>query len=124
MDKTTAKILREKLKDLLPMYGISEDYEIAVVGSASYDDTQVTFKVQIKEAGALSKEEKNLQRYAKLHGLDTTKIHDIQGKRMTLVGFNTRATKMPYLAKDMNGGETYKLSVDSAQRFFKQTEDA
>jgi len=123
MDKTTAKILREKLKDLLPMYGISEDYEITV-GNASYDDTQVTFKVQIKETGAPSAEEKDLERYAKLHGLDTTKIHDIQGKRMTLVGFNTRATKMPYLAKDMNGGETYKLSVDSAQRFFKQTEDA
>lgn len=123
MDKTTAKILREKLKDLLPMYGISEDYEITV-GRASYDDTQITFKVQIKETGAPSTEEKNLERYAKLHGLDTTKIHDIQGKRMTLVGFNTRATKMPYLAKDMNSGDTYKLSVDSAQRFFKQTEDA
>lgn len=123
MDKTTAKILREKLKELLPMYGISEEYEITV-GNASYDDTQVTFKVQIKETGAPSAEEKDLQRYANLYELDTNKIASIDGNKYSLVGFNTRARKQPFIIQKLGTNNKYKITEQQAQRFFKQTEDA
>ena len=43
MDRTTAKILREKLNNLFTEHGI-EGFEIDV-GNASYDDVSVTFKV-------------------------------------------------------------------------------
>ena len=120
MDRTTAKILREKLKDLLPMYGISEDYEITV-GNASYDDTQVTFKVQIKETGAPSIEEKDLEEYAGLYELDTSKIATVRGDKYSLVGFNTRARKTPFTIQKLGISESnnrYRITIEQAQRFF------
>ena len=120
MDRQTAKIIREKLNEILPMYGIGEEYEITI-GNASYDDTQVTFKVQVKESGAPDKEEQDLQRYANLYGLDTSKIATVKGNKYSLVGFNTRARKQPFIIEKLGIGGTnnrYKITEEQAKHFF------
>jgi len=119
MDRTTAKILREKLNNLFAEHGI-EGFEIDV-GNASYDDTQITFKVQIKETGAPSKEEKDLEKYAGLYDLDTSKIATVRGDKYSLVGFNSRARKQPFIIQKLGiGGSNnkYKITEDQAKRFF------
>jgi cobyric acid synthase len=50
MDRATAKALRNKLNEVFEQHGI-DGYSIHV-GNASYDDAQVTFKVEVREDGA------------------------------------------------------------------------
>ena len=119
MDRTTAKILREKLNNLFAEHGI-EGFDIDV-GNASYDDTQVTFKVQIKETGAPSVEELDLEEYAGLYDLDTSKIATVKGDKYSLVGFNSRARKQPFIIQKLGiGGSNnkYKITEDQAKRLF------
>lgn len=122
MDKVTAKLLREKLNELLPMYGISEDYEINI-GNATYNDTEVTFKVTIKESGAPNQDEKDLVKYASLYELDINKIATVKGNKYSLVGFSTRATKQPFIIQKLGIGEEsskYKITVEQAKHFFRK----
>lgn len=120
MDKVTAKLLREKLNQLIPMYGISEDYEIRV-GNATYNDTEVTFKVTIKESGAPNQDEKDLVKYASLYDLDVDRIATIAGNKYSLVGFNTRATKQPFIIQKLGIGKEinkYKITVEQAKEMY------
>jgi len=119
MDRTTAKILREKLNNLFAEHGI-EGFDIDV-GNASYDDTQVTFKVQIKETGAPSVEEKDLEKYAGLYELDTTKVADLRGNKYSLVGYKRSARTKCWIIQKLGVGESnnrYVTDTDTAKRLF------
>lgn len=116
MDRATAKALRNKLNEVFEQHGI-DGYSIHV-GNASYDDAQVTFKVEVREDGASSKEERDLETFARIDGLDTSKIADQQGKSFTLVGYKTRARKNPWIVQDMKTGTKYVISDTTAKRWF------
>lgn len=119
MNRTTAKILREKLNAVFAEHGI-DGYDINV-GNATFDDVSVTFKVEIREQGAGSQEERDLETYAKLYNLDTTKIATVQGNKYSLVGFNTRARKQPFIIQKLGVGDKaskYKITEDQAKRYF------
>jgi hypothetical protein len=120
MDRTTAKILREKLNKIFAEHGI-EGFDIDVGNNASYDTTQVTFKVVIKDAGAPTQDEKDLQKYANTYDLDTSKIATVRGDKYSLVGFNTRARKTPFTIQKLGISESnnrYRITTEQAQRFF------
>ena len=119
MDRTTAKILREKLNNLFAEHGI-EGFEIDV-GNASYDTTQVTFKVVIKDAGAPSVEEKDLEKYAGLYELDTTKVADLRGNKYSLVGYKRSARTKCWVMQKLGVSESnnrYVTDTDTAKRLF------
>jgi len=119
MDRTTAKILREKLNNLFTEHGI-EGFEIDV-GNASYDDVSVTFKVALTESGSGSKEERDLEKYAGLYELDTTKVADMRGNKYSLVGYKRSARTKCWIIQKLGVGESnnrYVTDTDTAKRLF------
>ena len=119
MDRTTAKILREKLNNLFAEHGI-EGFEIDV-GNASYDDVSVTFKVALTESGSGSKEERDLEQYAGLYELDTTKVADMRGNKYSLVGYKRSDRTKCWIIQKLGVGESnnrYVTDTDTAKRLF------
>tara|TARA_R100001440_G_scaffold73937_1_gene98869 strand:- start:72 stop:437 length:366 start_codon:yes stop_codon:yes gene_type:complete len=116
MNRATAKALRDKLNSILEEHGI-EGYEIHA-GNASFDDTQVTFKVEVREQGAGSPEERDLETFANISDIDTNKIANQQGKTFSLVGYKTRARKNPWIVQDMKSGTKYVINDMTAKRWF------
>jgi hypothetical protein len=119
MDRTTAKILREKLNNLFTEHGI-EGFEIDV-GNASYDDVSVTFKVALTESGSGSKEERDLEKFAGFYDLDTTKVADLRGNKYSLVGYKRSARTKCWIIQKLGVGESnnrYVTDTDTAKRLF------
>jgi len=119
MDRTTAKVLREKLNNLFAEHGI-EGFDIDV-GNASYDDVSVTFKVALTESGSGSKEERDLEQYAGLYELDTTKVADLRGNKYSLVGYKRSARTKCWIIQKLGVGESnnrYVTDTDTAKRLF------
>ena len=119
MDRTTAKILREKLNNLFAEHGI-EGFDIDV-GNASYDDVSVTFKVALTESGSGSKEERDLEQYAGLYELDTTKVADLRGNKYSLVGYKRSARTKCWVMQKLGVSESnnrYVTDTDTAKRLF------
>ena len=119
MDRTTAKILREKLNNLFAEHGI-EGFDIDV-GNASYDDVSVTFKVALTESGSGSKEERDLEQYSGLSELDTTKIAHLRGNKYSLVGYKRSARTKCWIIQKLGVGKPnnrYVTDTDTAKRLF------
>tara|TARA_A100001015_G_scaffold14868_1_gene17372 strand:- start:4 stop:369 length:366 start_codon:yes stop_codon:yes gene_type:complete len=116
MDKSTAKLMREKLNAIFEEHGI-DGYQIEI-GNATFDTSRVTFKVEVRENGAGSVEERDLLRYADLYGLDTDKVTVQQGRQFTLHGYKTRARKNPWIVLDMLSQKQYVIGDDTAIRWF------
>ena len=113
MDRTTAKALRNKLNAIFAEHGI-DGYELEV-GNASYNNVEVTFKLLVREQGAKSREQRDLETMARLSDLDANKIGD--GK-YTLIGYKSRARKNPWIVKDMRSGGEYVINDMTAKRWF------
>ena len=73
--------------------------------------------------GAETKEQKDLRQMAKIMRLDTSKIKDTQGMSFSLVGYKSKARKMPWIVQDLKTNKTYKLSDQQAELFFKKVEE-
>ena len=116
MDRSTAKLMREKLNAIFAEHGI-DGYQIEI-GNATFDNARVTFKVEVRENGAGSVEERDLQRYADFYGLDPNKIVAQQGKQFTLHGYKSRARKNPWIVLDMLSQKQYVIGDDTAKRWF------
>lgn len=90
------------------------------VGNCTYLGGEATFKVTVLLDGAETKEQKYLTDMARLYNLDTTKIAETQGKKFSLIGYKTKAPKMPWIVQDLLTGHEYKLTHDQAERLFKK----
>jgi len=89
------------------------------VANCTYNGGEATYKVNVLLDGAETKEQKDLTQMAKLMGLDTSKIHDYQGMSFSLVGYKSKATKMPWIVQDLKTGIEYKLTDAQAEEGFK-----
>lgn len=90
------------------------------VGNCTYMGGEATFKVTVLLDGAETKEQKYLTDMARIYNLDTTKIANTQGKKFSLVGYKSKAPKMPWIVQDLLTGHEYKLTHDQAERLFKK----
>ena len=90
------------------------------VANCTYNGGEATYKVNVLLDGAETKEQKDLTQMAKLMGLDTSKIKDTQGMTLSLVGYKSKAPKMPWIVQDLNTGLEYKLTQDQAEKLFKK----
>lgn len=128
MDRQKAKVIREKLntimdskvfKDLLNVHGL-DDMNIEL-GNARFDSSEVTYKLTLREEGALTKEEQDLAFFAEHDGVDVSKIATIQGDKFALKGYRIRASKKPYIIQKLDiGGDSseYIITTDMAKKYF------
>jgi len=94
------------------------------VDSCTYRGGEATFKVKVLLDGAETKEQKDLKKMAILSRLDTSKVHDYHDHRsvryrMQLVGYKTKAKKMPWIVEDRLSGNEYKLTDVQARQWFE-----
>ena len=94
------------------------------VDSCTYRGGEATFKVKVLLDGAETKEKKDLKKMAILSRLDTSKVHDYHDHRsvryrMQLVGYKTKAKKMPWIVEDRLSGKEYKLTDTQARQWFE-----
>ena len=121
LNRTHVKNLRKVLENKL---NGSMDNFIVEVGSANFNDTEVTFKVNLRMKGAKSQSEKDLEDFASMDKLDLTKIATLDGKQFKLSGFRRKARTKPYLIQDQKGGGEYIITTDTAKRYFGKGEVA
>jgi len=115
LNRTHVKNLRKVLENKL---NGSMDNFIVEVGSANFNDTEVTFKVNLRMKGAKSQSEKDLEDFASIDELDLTKVATLDGKEFKLSGFRRKARTKPYLIQDQKGGGEYIITTDTAKRYF------
>ena len=106
------------------------DYEgmTFTIANCTYNGGEATYKVNVLLDGAETKEQKDLTQMAKLMGLDTSKIKAYEDHRsvqykFSLVGYKTKASKMPWIAQDLLSGKEYKLTDTQAEQWFKKVEE-
>ena len=121
LNKTIVKDLRETLqKHLLKSMN---EFEVTV-GNASFNDTEVTFKLNLRLKGAKTQSQKDLEQFAEIDNLDLTKIAKLDGKDFSLSGFRRKARSKPYLIQDLKSGGEYIITTDIAKKYFGKGESA
>ncbi len=115
-DKQKLRQIREAMQEALENAGI---YDVTIkVGNCSYSGGEATYKVQVLLDGAETQEQSSLSQMASLIGLDTSKIAKISGQAVTLIGYNSKARKMPWQVRSLTGHDQWKLTDDQAKRMF------
>jgi len=124
MNLTVAKKIRKEIDSFIPSIqkktGLNVD-----LGNASYSDDEITFKLTLRLANALPKEEKSLishNEYRKVYSflmeLDLNKTYDSgNGKSYRLTGYKPRASKKPFIITDQNNNQ-FIISEEQAERMF------
>lgn len=125
--KQQLKDLRNEMQGLLLAHPFEETTDLQIakinVGSCTYDGGEATYKVTVLLDGAETKEQKDLTQMAKLMGLDTSKIGNTQGMSLSLIGYKSKARKMPWIVQDLKTGIEYKLTDTQAEQWFKKVEE-
>ena len=93
------------------------------VTNCTYNGGEATYKVNVLLDGAETKEQKDLKQMASMFNLDTSKIHDYQGMSFSLVGYKSKARKMPWIVQDLKTGIEYKLTNQQAREGFMKKEE-
>ena len=125
--KQQLKDLRNEMQGVLLTHPFEEAIDLQIdkihIGNCTYNGGEATYKVTVLLDGAETKEQKDLTQMAKLMRLDTSKIKDYQGMTMSLVGYKTKAPKMPWIVQDLKTGKEYKLTDTQAEQWFKKVEE-
>ena len=119
--KPQLKAIREAMQKALEQVNL--DGVNFTVANCTYNGGEATYKVNVLLDGAETKEQKDLTQMAKLMGLDTSKIKDTQGMTLSLIGYKTKASKMPWIVQDLKTGKEYKLTDTQAESLFKKVEE-
>ena len=83
LNRKIVKDLRSILDDALNDNESLEQF-IVDIGNANFNDTEVTFKVNLRLKGAKSQSQKDLEDFAQMYKLDLTKIAKLDGKDFSL----------------------------------------
>ena len=94
------------------------------VGSANFNDTEVTFKLNLRLKGAKTQSQKDLEDYAEMYKLDLTKIAKLDGKDFSLSGYRRKARSKPFLIQDLKNGGEYIITTEIAKKYFAKGESA
>ena len=119
--------MNEVIKAKLEEYGLEGEFL-----NGSFDDELVTFKVDIKIAGAMDKRDKKLSDsltwYAKYIaeelGVDKDDILNKEYRmgvtRYKLIGYNSKAKTYPLIMQDIKTGKKYKFEEIMIRRSFTE----
>ena len=117
LNRQIVKDFRAILDDILNDNESLEQF-IVKVGNASFDDTEVTFKVNLRLKGAETREQKDLRRFAEMDNVNTSKIAKVQGKLYSLIGYRRTARTRPYIVKNVADNKEYIFTTDMAKKYF------
>ena len=120
-NRSQLNLLREQLQAAINAANLS-DITIEV-GNCSYRGGEATFKVKCLVEGAKTKEQEDLEFYAKLHKLDLTMIAKLMGEDMSLVGYKSRARKKPWVLQRLRDGAEFVADTNLVEKFFKKREE-
>tara|TARA_A100000172_G_scaffold6658_1_gene3728 strand:+ start:456 stop:857 length:402 start_codon:yes stop_codon:yes gene_type:complete len=119
-NKQLVKEIRNQLQSSINMRAYDELPDLDIkVGNASYDEDEVTFKVIARIKGNKSREEKDLDVWARLHDLDTNVTAMIDGKQFKLTGYKSKARKRPYQITEQGSGKTFVCDQQMVDHYFK-----
>ena len=119
--------MNEAIKAKLEEYGLEGEFL-----NGSFDNELVTFKVDIKIAGAMDKRDKKLSDsltwYAKYIaeelGVDKDDILNKEYRmgvtRYKLIGYNSKAKTYPLIMQDIKTGKKYKFEEIMIRRSFTE----
>tara|TARA_A100001515_G_C4571890_1_gene210016 strand:+ start:951 stop:1349 length:399 start_codon:yes stop_codon:yes gene_type:complete len=120
--KPVLRELRNQLNDVLNNNGEVTHYSIDgytfEIGNCRYDGGEATFKLKVLIKGSKSRQERDLEDLAKLSDLDITKIATLQGMKVSLVGYNSKARKRPWIIQDLTTAKQYVLDTYQAKLLF------
>jgi len=111
-DSKNLNNLRAEMSALLSKYGINSNLEFEV-GNMKFTEAEVEIKVKAKVVGAKTRADSILETMIKLKGL---KLKNAKGDE--LVGYNTRAHKMPFIYLKAADGKRYKCAEATAKFLF------
>ena len=117
LNRQIVKDFRAILDDILNDNESLEQF-IVKVGNASFDDTEVTFKVNLRLKGAETREQKDLRRYAEMDKVDTSKIAEVRGEKYSLIGYRIKARSRPYIVQNLHNDKEYIFTTAQAQQYF------
>jgi len=106
------KKIREEVNQALE--SVAEKHSIEIhCGNCSYGNNEAIYKLKINTIDVLSgkvmtKEYEDLIWMADMKGFDINGIYNLYGKKVSLEGYKTRATKYPLIVLDLNNGKKYK----------------
>ena len=120
--KSQLDTLRKQMQNALKMFGDKADMTIEV-GNCRYSGGQATFQVKCLLKGAKTREQQDLEFYAKLEGIDTTAIAKLQGEDMSIVGYKSRARKNKWILQRLRDGAEFVCNDHVAKQFFKKREE-
>ena len=115
-DKPTARKIRDAMQEALDKADVNG--VTIEIGNCSFTEGEATYKVKVLIDGAKSRDEEALEQMAHLMGLDTSKIATLQGMRVSLVSYNSRARKRPWVVQDLTTAQKYIIDDDTAKRLF------
>ena len=117
LNRQIVKDFRAILDDILNDNESLEQF-IVKVGNASFDDTEVTFKVNLRLKGAETREQKDLRRFAEMDKVDTSKIAEVRGEKYSLIGYRRTAKTRPYIVQNLHNDKEYIFTTAQAQQYF------
>ena len=123
LNRKIVKDLRSILDDALNDNESLKQF-IVDVGNANFNDTEVTFKVNLRLKGAKSQSQKDLEDFAQMYKLDLTKIANLDGKDFSLSGYRRKARTKPFLIQDLKNGGEYIITTATAKKYFGKGESA
>ena len=115
LNRQIVKDLRETLQSHL-LKSMNE-FEVKV-GNASFDETEVTYKLTLRLKGAETREQKDLRRYAEMDKIDTSKIAEVRGEKYSLIGYRRTAKTRPYIVQNLHNDKEYIFTTAIAQQYF------
>ena len=115
-DKPTARKIRDAMQEALDKADVNG--VTIEIGNCTYSGGEATYKVKVLLDGAKSRDEEALEQMATLMGLNTYKIATLQGMRVSLVSYNSRARKRPWVVQDLTTAQKYIIDDDTAKRLF------
>ena len=107
------KQIRQALQDSIEVDG----FDIKV-GNASFDDSEVTFKLNLRVKGAETREQRDLKTFAEMDKIDTSKIAEVRGEKYSLIGYRIKARSRPYIVQNLHNDKEYIFTTDMAQKYF------
>ena len=123
LNRKIVKDLRSILDDALNDNESLEQFNVEI-GNANFNDTEVTFKVNLRLKGAKSQSQKDLEDFAQMYKLDLTKIAKLDGKDFSLSGYRRKARTKPFLIQDLKNGGEYIITTATAKKYFGKGESA
>ena len=114
--------IRKQMQNALNVFADKTDITIEV-GNCSYRGGEATYKVKVLMEGAKTREQEDLEFYAKLHKLDLTAVEKLMGEDMQLTGYKSRARKKPWILQRLRDGAEFVCSDQTAKAFFKKREE-